>query len=150
MKNSDCDESKICSNNHCADLTCNTCEHIVNHECVKYDCCSNDECQGEESCNNHVCEKVLCGLGSSAENHECVGIAANLNASEIIHNPITTYALIGIVALIALFLGFKWYKGNNHSKSKEKKKIGSNDCPKCGNPISKNEKFCAKCGAKLK
>jgi len=55
--NNDCQEDQICSNNRCVVISCE-CGEIVNHQCIKYDCCNDLDCEEGYICSNysHVCE----------------------------------------------------------------------------------------------
>ena len=54
-KDSQCSYDEKCSNYKCIKLSCGYCEHIENHECVKYECCDDSDCLSGYECKNHEC-----------------------------------------------------------------------------------------------
>jgi len=101
-RDSDCEEDEYCYyvdidiyGNRCKKLPCGYCEYPKNHECVKYECCSDSDCNlgyecknhecvlkvectkdsqcsYDEKCSNYKCIKLSCGYCEHIENHECV------------------------------------------------------------------------------
>jgi hypothetical protein len=55
----------------CKDVSQGSCGHIVDHEWVNYECCSNSDCTTDKSCSNHYCVDISCSCGY-VSNHQCI------------------------------------------------------------------------------
>ena len=55
--NNDCEDTQICDNNQCSELSCN-CGYASNNKCIKYQCCADTDCSEDLTCNvnAHTCE----------------------------------------------------------------------------------------------
>ena len=55
--NDDCLENQVCSEGECLPVICE-CGKVINHQCVKYECCDNLDCEEGYVCNveRHKCE----------------------------------------------------------------------------------------------
>ena len=75
---SDCEENRYCNNGLCFNLSCDYCQHIVNHSCVSYECCKNYDCKEDESCVNHSCVFLNCAWDEGFIKHKCVKLNCGL------------------------------------------------------------------------
>lgn len=56
FSNDDCEYDEECSDYRCEKPYCGPCTYMENHECVKYECCSDVDCGSGYGCKNHECE----------------------------------------------------------------------------------------------
>ena len=54
------------------DPVCGECEYLKNHQCIKYECCTDEDCIGEQTCDNHKCVNPICGKCQYLQNHRCI------------------------------------------------------------------------------
>ncbi|MFH0884827.1 MAG: hypothetical protein V1861_03900 [Candidatus Micrarchaeota archaeon] len=53
---SDCGSNQQCLDGQCIQVECG-CGVVQNHQCVRYQCCSDTDCSADETCENHICKQ---------------------------------------------------------------------------------------------
>ena len=66
-----CEKDEFCRFSKCNKLNCNSCQHLENHACVNYQCCTSDQCVFDELCKDNSCQKLNCSFSQYFLNHTC-------------------------------------------------------------------------------
>jgi hypothetical protein len=90
-----CDGDSTCINGTCMKLECGKCQHILDHKCRPYQCCSDYACKQDQNCINNSCIGFSCADNEAALNHTCTMIncasdqkALNHTCQAIIRTPV--------------------------------------------------------------
>ena len=135
---SDCGANDYCMSNYtCGLLSCGSCEDIIDHRCVGYECCDDGYCNDTSTCVSNVCTPVPCD--GVVIDRQCQSSIAGA-FFDLMGFLTGNSAVLGVVIFIVIFLVvLLWFVRSGGEKGPEEKG-GTKGKPKKGEKKGKEKK----------